>query len=196
MNFGPILGSLLGAFGGRALGGMIGGNTGRMIGSLAGSMLGSRGGSSMGGGGLGGMLGGLLGGKTQQPDTRNQTEFVATEVDEDHAALLISAMCSAAKSDGKVDQAELDAIMSRLGSVGADEEAFVRQELSGSVDLASLVARVPKGLETEVYAVSVLAIDMQSGLEAQYLSDLASSMGLSAGDVAQMRSSIKASLES
>ncbi len=101
-------------------------------------------------------------------------------------------MCSAAKSDGQVDEQELAAITSRLGDLDADEEALLRHELSGPVDLGALAASVPAGFEAEVYGVSLLAIDQVSGAEAEYLSDLAVALGLSAEQTAEIKRSVGA----
>ncbi len=205
MRFGPILGSLLGAFGGRALGNALGGNAGGMVGSLLGSMLGSNGASRLGGGGLGGGLGGLLGGNHQQQHGQQQTgqqqtshlvssdptqAAIPADLDDAHADVLIKAMCNAAKSDGTVDEKELHAIMGRLGEIGPEESAYLRQQLSGPVDLSGLLAAVPQGFEQEVYAVSLLAIDSVSGPEASYLKELASGLGLSAEATARLKESV------
>jgi uncharacterized membrane protein YebE (DUF533 family) len=199
MRLGPIVGSLLGAFGGRALGGAIGGNTGRMIGSLAGSMLGSS-----GIGGIGALFSKLTGGNNNnnttntditQPPAANLpaahlTGAAPYEMSEDHAAVLIKAMCTAAKSDGTVDEAEIAAIMGRLGQLDAEESAHLRSELAGPVDLAGLLAAVPAGLEHDVYAVSLLAIDVVSGPEASYLTELAAGLGLSDEITSKMKQAV------
>jgi uncharacterized membrane protein YebE (DUF533 family) len=112
------------------------------------------------------------------------------EVSEEHAAVIIRAMCTAAKSDGSVDEAELNAILDRLGEVGPEESAFLRSELAGPVDLAGLLASVPKGMEQEIYAVSLLAIDAASGPEAAYLAALASGLGLSEEAVNHMNQAV------
>ncbi len=192
MRLGSIVGSLLGAFGGRALGGAIGGNTGRMIGSMAGSMLGSGGMGS-----LGGLFSKLTGGNDQpaaQPQTQPAAlaQHVAPDADitEEQAFVLIKAMCNAAKSDGTVDETEINTIMGRLGQLDAEESAHLRSELSGPVDLAGLLASVPKGMERDVYAVSLLAIDAASGPEAAYLTELASGLGLSPDVVSSMKQAV------
>jgi uncharacterized membrane protein YebE (DUF533 family) len=193
MRLGPIVGSLLGAFGGRALGGAIGGNTGRMIGSMAGSMLGSGGLGS-----LGGLFSKFTGGNdksTTQPLAQNTGAPTvhpqeAPDISEEHAAVLIKAMCNAAKSDGTVDQNEINAIMGRLGELDAEESAHLRSELSGPVDLAGLLASVPQGMERDVYAVSLLAIDAVSGPEASYLTELANGLGLSAEVVSSLKQAV------
>jgi uncharacterized membrane protein YebE (DUF533 family) len=200
MRFGPIVASLLGSFGGRALGGKLGGNAGAMIGSLAGSLLGGQVGSAAGGGGgLGSLLGGLLGNKGQQGDQGAQGQPArladATpipDLSDDHAKILISAMCSAAKADGTVDEAEMTAITSRLGDLDAEETAMIRSELSGPVDLPGLIARVPRGFEHQVYGASLLAIDSVNGAEAAYLKQLADGLGLTAAEIAEINQAVMA----
>ena len=173
MSMGRMVGSLLGAFGGRALGGMLGGNTGRMIGSFAGSMLGSRGigGMGRGGGGLGSITD-LFGGDN------DKAEAAGAQIADDDAEILIRAMCNAAKADGSVDDSEVHNIMSRLGDLTRDEEAFLRHELSSPLDLAGFIPTVPSGMENEVYTMSVLAIDVDTGAEADYLAQLASGLNI------------------
>jgi uncharacterized membrane protein YebE (DUF533 family) len=199
MGFGRLVGSLLGGFGGRALGAALGGNTGAMIGSLAGSLLGSQ-----GAGGLTGLF------KQHQNQSQQQTSGVSRaaladtasgalggtsvnpEIDEVKAEILVKAMCSAAKSDGSVDDAEIKAIIGRLGEVDADEKALLERELAGPVDLPALLAVVPKGFEPQVYAASLLAIDSVSGAEAAYLTQLATGLGLSTTDVDQIKEAVGA----
>lgn len=209
MRLGPLVTSLLGSFGGRALGGALGGRTGSMIGSIAGSLLGGSVGNSMRGGrggGLASILGGVLGGAQPSLGTNNQggqsgqggqrrlaDAQPVPDLDDDHALVLIKAMCSAAKSDGKVDEAEIAAITKRLGDLDADEEALLRKELSGPIDLGALAAAVPSGFESEVYGVSLLAIDQVSGPEAEYLSDLAVALGLTAEQTNEIKRSVGAS---
>jgi uncharacterized membrane protein YebE (DUF533 family) len=207
MSFGRLVGSLLGGFGGRALGAALGGNSGAMIGSLAGSLLGGQ-----GAGGIGGLLGGLFGNKNgqrqgqqlgQQQDGISRAEMatnssagvggassVDPEIDEVKAEILVKAMCSAAKSDGSVDDAEIKAIIGRLGEVDAEEKALLQRELSGPVDLPALLAVVPRGFEPQVYAASLLAIDSTNGAEAAYLTQLATGLGLSTADVNEIREAV------
>jgi uncharacterized membrane protein YebE (DUF533 family) len=217
MRLGPIIGSLLGSFGGRAIGGALGGNTGRMIGSLAGSLLGSSASGNMGGM-LSGLFGGnnnhanqagnqtsnhsgspsaqaIPSASSSSADQRLQAypgaqQAALGEVSEEHAAVIIKAMCTAAKSDGTVDETELNAILERLGEVGPEESAFLRSELGSPVDLAGLLANVPKGMEQEIYAVSLLAIDAANGPEAAYLEALASGLGLSEEVTKQLKQAL------
>ena len=54
------------------------------------------------------------------------------------------------------------------------------------VDVQGLVKQVPKGAEKQIYAVSVMAIDLDRQKEAEYLGELASGLGLGPGEVNAM----------
>lgn len=147
-------------------------------------------------GGLGGLLGGLLGGGAQATvpaspgggsfgDVLNQSlanggePAVAPDpAHEATAALLLSAMIQAAKADGRIDAAEQKKLTDSLGQASADERQFVRSELAKPIDIAGLCAQVPQGMGPQVYGMSLMAIDLDSPLEAKYLSDLAAGLGL------------------
>lgn len=173
-GLGGLLGGLTGAARGAA--GGTGGGLGDMLGSLlgAGTTSGSAGnsvGNSAGGiGGLGGMLNDIMAGN-QPTQTPNAHQEVA-------AALMLKAMVQAAKSDGKLDQSEKQKLMDSLGDADPQEIAFVNDLLAQPVDVAALVDAVPRGLEEQVYLMSLMAIDLDSQHEAQYLHDLASALGL------------------
>ncbi len=160
-----LLGSMLGSRGGRMVGQLIGGRTGGMIGGFAGAFLG---GSQVR------KLGGLFrGGDDARAD--------AIEPMDDHQAeILIKAMTNAAKADGHVDDAEAEAIVSELGDLPADEQAFLRRELgSPFIPAHAVAALVPTDLAVEAYAVSLIAINVDTVEEADYLRQLASALGLS-----------------
>ena len=154
----------------------------------------------LGGGGLGGMLGGLTGalqgGGSQsgsfgevlasQFDTTPETAKPATAGQEAAAGLMLSAMLQAAKSDGKFDRAEQEKIVAQLGNVGPDERRFVEDELGKPVDVVGLAKRVPEGLETQVYMMSVLGIDLDQQQEARYLHDLSTELGINTQTVNQI----------
>lgn len=160
-------------------GGSGGGGLGALIGQLAG---GQSGGS--GAGGLGGLLGGLMsaaGGKgggdfgsiLNQSMQRDAPEAQPSQEQEAVAGLMLKAMIQAAKSDGKFDQGEQEKLMEHLGDVSAEERDFVNAEMRAPVDVAGLARQVPQGLERQVYAMSLLGIDLDNRAEAQYLHDLA-----------------------
>ena len=202
-----VLGSVIGALagGGQSSGTQPGGGG---LGSLVGGMLG--GGSSGGGtGGLGDMLGGLLGGGAQsnggglgdlfgmamnqfgaaQRGEATQARDAARSrmpagMDygqaERQAELLIKAMINAAKADGRVDRDEQQKIVERLGEVSREELEFVKHELDEPLDADAFIRSVPRGMEQQVYAVSLMAIDLDTNPEAQYMHRLAQGFGLSA----------------
>lgn len=163
---------LIGAFGGGAVGRMLGGRTGGMIGSMAGSLLSRNMGS--GGGGLGSMLGGLMGG-----GDKDDAVSAAAGMDDAEAMILIKAMCNAAKADGRVDEDEVNAIISRAGDLDAEDEVLLRAELNAPLDMAAFVAEVPAGMAAEVYAASLLPIEIDTASEVTYLKELGQALGLS-----------------
>lgn len=94
------------------------------------------------------------------------------------AEVMLSAMIQAAKSDGRIDPSEQGRLTQHLGDATQAEMDFVRGELARPVDIGALCARVPKGMEDQVYAVSLVAIDLDSQIEARYLAELAAGLGL------------------
>ena len=172
MSAARMVTGLIGAFGGGTLGRMLGGRTGGMIGSMAGSLLARK------GGGIGSLLGGLTGGGND-----DNSANAAADMDEAEAMILVRAMCSAAKADGQVDASEIDAIMQRAGDLDPEDERMLRSELRSDLDLDGLIADVPRGMEAEVYAMSLLPITVDSPEEVQYLGTLAQRLELSADQV-------------
>jgi uncharacterized membrane protein YebE (DUF533 family) len=189
------LGGLLEQIGGAQGGGQSGG-LGGLIGGLA-QAAGQGGGGAAGG--LGGLLGGLTGamqGKAQQSDSSfgevfnsqfDETPVEAIEPSADQeaaAALMLRAMIQATKADGELDDAEKAAIVERLGGdVDQQEAAFVQAEMQRPLDVDGLVADTPRALGPQVYAMSVLGINLDSQAEAQYLHKLAQGFGMEPGTV-------------
>lgn len=167
---------------GDVLGGMLGGASGAggSAGGLGGvlDMLG--GGAAAGGaaGGLGGLLNKALtgGGATPAGQSVNQAE-------EDAAGLMVRAMLQAAKSDGQIDADEQGKLMKSLGEMDAQEREFIQGELRKPVDIAGLAADVPNGMQSQVYMMSLMGIDLDSQAEAQYLHNFATAMNMSKSDV-------------
>ncbi len=187
-----MLGNLTGG-GAGGLGGLLGGLTGASrkptgtgasaggLGDMLGGLLGgaAAGSAGTGGiGGLGGMLGDLLAGK-QPAQAPNAHQEVA-------AALMLKAMVQAAKSDGKLDASEKQKLMQNLGEADPKEIAFVNDLLAQPVDIDALVNATPRGLEEQVYLMSLMAIDLDSQPEAQYLHQLATALGLDQASVNQI----------
>ncbi|MEW5974768.1 MAG: DUF533 domain-containing protein [Acidobacteriota bacterium] len=95
--------------------------------------------------------------------------------------VLVRAMVAAANADHTVDEVERKRILSKLeGSGLTDEErAFLTTELENPVGMRALIDQVtsPK-LAEEVYVASLLAIDVDSDAERNYLKRLAQGLGL------------------
>ncbi len=109
----------------------------------------------------------------QTPDEEAQLERTAL--------LAIRAMINAAKADGAIDGAEMGKIMGKLKDLGSDAEArdFVMSELQKPLDLDGLVAAVDNPeLAVQVYGASLLAIEIDTPAEREYLQKLADKLGL------------------
>lgn len=160
-----LLGQLTGGSGGQA-----GGGLGQIIGAVTGVL--AQAGAS---GGSGGSFGDLL---NQAISNRGQTTpKVAPSASQEAAAgLMLRAMIQAAKSDGKFDQAEQEKLVGRLGNVSVAERSFVNEELAKPIDTQGLARDVPRGLEQQVYAMSVMGIDLDNQNEAKYLHELAEAL--------------------
>ncbi|MFI0396547.1 tellurite resistance TerB family protein [Paracoccus jiaweipingae] len=159
-------------------------------------------GGAAAGAGLGGLLGGLLGGgagqkdlaqKDSQPSNdrsfgdlfndalikQDEPEVLPTPEQNAVAALMLKAMIQAAKSDGKIDDAEKQRLIGHLGDdIDEEERQFIRDQMAAPIDPQALAREVPKGLESQVYMMSLMAIDFDSQAEAEYLHALAQALGL------------------
>ena len=178
----PAAGGGLGALAGALLGGgrgAMGGGLMAVLGSLAYSALQSQGGAGAAPAGAPGMAGAVA--------PSNQTDM------QRKATLFIRAMIQAAKADGQVDQQETQRILGKLGDVGNDAEAreFVASEMRRPIDIASLVRDVTTPQEaSEVYAASLMAIEVDTQAERDYMADLAQALNLPGPVVAQIHSAL------
>lgn len=106
----------------------------------------------------------------------------------DEALLLIRAMIAAANADHAVDDVERHGILAKISAsgLGAEERSFIEQELSNPLDLRSLVAQVKSPeIAEQVYAASVLALEVDSDAERNYLQRLASALNLDTATIAK-----------
>lgn len=174
------LGDLLGQLTGGGAGGQgAQGGLGGLLGQLTG---GAGGGSSAGGlGGLGGLLGGLAaarGGSGGLEGLLQQDNPVQEPSEDEIAKLMLRAMTQAARADGDIDPAEKAKLLGMLEDGDPSDLAVVQQILEEPVSAGDLATETPKGLETQVYTMSVNAIDPDNQAEAQYLHDLASGLNI------------------
>lgn len=174
-GIGDILGSLAG--GGKSSGGlgglagMLGGAGGQSGGGLGGILDSLGGGSSQASaGGLGSLLNGVLQGNQASQPTNDQ---------EQQAEVMLRAMISAAKADGQIDQAEQQKIADHLEDVSQEEVALVRSIMNEPLNMQGLVNSIPNGMEQQAYFMSLLAINLDSQPEAEYLHKLAQGLNIS-----------------
>lgn len=104
-----------------------------------------------------------------------------TQQGEDMRLILLRAMISAAKADGHIDTSErarIEQQISDLG-IGAEEQRFLVQQLRADSDPIT-IARLSESEEqaTEIYLVSMLAIDLDTDEERRYLDRLGDALHL------------------
>jgi uncharacterized membrane protein YebE (DUF533 family) len=163
------------------------------LGALAGALLG--GGRGAVGGGLLAVLGSLAY-AAMQGQGRGAT---APESLDDPAAvqrkamLLLRAMIQAAKSDGQIDAREMERISGKLTEAGEDNEAraFVLRELRSPLDLEGLAREATSPQEgAEIYAASLMAIELDTQAERDYLARLATALHLPEEAVARIHGAL------
>jgi uncharacterized membrane protein YebE (DUF533 family) len=182
-------------------GGMSGAQLGG-LGAIAGALLGGGGGAVRGaaGGGAMAILGTLALAALKNARAGGQTvpgaQFtagaaplqadVAAVASEEGERLALRAMIAAAKADGQIDQSEMDRILGHLQAdeITEAERRFVLDEIRKPLDPADLAKDVHNPAQAaEVYAASLLAIDIDSEAERDYLRRLAAALRLDPGVV-------------
>jgi len=184
-NLGGILGSVLGSLGQNrtAAGG---------LGALAGAILGGGRKSTRGaiGGGTLAMLASLAFSALQKAGQRPATPPALMEAEtseqqqelENEAALIIKAMINAAKADGKIDREEVEKIVGKLDDDGItqEEKDFFQQEVNKPIDTASIIAAAgsDSNMAAQIYAASLLTIEVDTPAEQEYMQQLANGLKL------------------
>jgi uncharacterized membrane protein YebE (DUF533 family) len=185
-GLGGMLGDVLGSLGNNkaALGG---------LGALAGALLGggkSSARGAVGGGGLA-MLASLAFSalkKAGQAPAQAPRALLEPQTPleqqalEDDAEIIVKAMINAAKADGKIDQKEIERIVGKLDDDGLtqEEKDFFVTEANKPLDLDGVVASAGNQPEqaAQIYAASLLAIEVDTRAEQAYMQQLASGLGL------------------
>lgn len=109
--------------------------------------------------------------------------------DRDEALLLVHAMIAAANADHRVDDEERRRILDAIDEAGAgtDEREFLLAELENPMDLATLASHATSpDLARRVYLASLMAIDVDTPAEANYLARLAQRLGLDQEQVQEL----------
>lgn len=106
----------------------------------------------------------------------------ATEAGQQRLArTLLRAMIAAAKADGHVDAQEQARIFAEMdkANLDAEDKAFVMDELRAKLDVDAVAAAATTQEEAvEIYAASLLAVDVDNAAERGYLAMLAARLTL------------------
>lgn len=108
--------------------------------------------------------------------------------------LMARSMISAAKADGQIDTQESQAILHQINGLDlpAEDKAFLFEEYGRPLDIEGLARDVDSPEHAaEVYAASLLMLEPPSAPEKIYLDTLARSLGLEAGLVQQIHTTVE-----
>ncbi len=197
------------------LGGLLGGGSGKGLGSnknlalgslaaLAAAVLGGKGGfkKAMGGGALA-MLATMAFSALKKGGHRNaqvplglrapENDIEVREL-ENNASLILTSMLNAAKADGQIDKEEVQKILGQAKEEGMDRETqeFIMAELKKPIDLNGLCAqaRHQPELAAQLYAASLLAIEVDTKAEQSYLQQLGQGLGLDRATLQQLHTMV------
>ena len=102
---------------------------------------------------------------------------------ENGAELVVAAMINAAKADGRIDKDEYRLITGKLQKAGLqqDDMYYIMEELQKPMNTEGLVraAKNTPGLAAQIYAATLMAIEVDTPAEKTYVEELASGLGLS-----------------
>ena len=122
-------------------------------------------------------------------------ELPEATVSQETATLVLRAMIDAAKADGHIDTTERQKITAKLQESGADPDSlsFLESEMARPADPDGLAADAPDPVvAAQVYAASLLAIEVDTPAEQAYLRHLAGQLGLDHTVVAQLHQALGA----
>ena len=110
------------------------------------------------------------------------SQIIGKDVDElnsrEEVYILLKAMIYAAKIDGTVDSSEREKIMEFMGNMSKVEQMFVEQELQKELYIEEFLKEIPKGMEKQVYYMSLFAIDIDNEAEQNYLELLSNKLNI------------------
>jgi uncharacterized membrane protein YebE (DUF533 family) len=109
--------------------------------------------------------------------------------------VLVRAMIAAARSDGRLDAQESQAIFQRIQSLALapEDEALLTAEMGRPVDMDAIVnsAASPE-MAAEIYLASLLAVDVDTAAEKSYLAMLAARLNLAPELVTELHRQVDA----
>lgn len=176
-GIGAVLGSLLGG-GTKSISGAVKGGALAVLAGIAYKAFANASQSAQSGGAPGGaqFSGGDVPLGMKAPQTPAESQAL-----ENTAALVIRGMINIAKADGEVSGDEIQRIVGKLkdAGMGGDAEAWILNQLRQPLDLDAFAAEIPsQEVAAQVYAASLLAVEVDTPQERQYLADFAAKTGL------------------
>jgi len=109
-------------------------------------------------------------------------QILGKEVDElnsrEEVYILLKAMIYAAKVDGEIDETERAKIMEFMGNMSKVEQMFVEHEFQKELKVEEFLKEIPKGMEKQVYYMSLFALDVDNEAERDYLELLSTKLNL------------------
>jgi uncharacterized membrane protein YebE (DUF533 family) len=124
-------------------------------------------------------------------------QFLPAPVSEDHSRAVLKALITAAKSDGHIDARERDLIEEKLAALADEPElrSWIDAEVARPLDPADVAAAASSmEVASEMYLMSVLAVDTESFMERAYLDALAMKLNLPADLKMQLEAEAKQAL--
>lgn len=112
---------------------------------------------------------------------RPQREPAEDEALERSAQLVLKGMVNAAKADGRIGPIEMQRIVGKLQESGADQQVqqWLMQQMQEPLDVRAFAAEIPDSeTAAQVYAASLLAIEVDTDAERRYLAEFADALGL------------------
>ena len=109
------------------------------------------------------------------------------------ARMLLRAMIAATKADGHIDEQERARLLGEMDrlNLAADDKVFVTDELQAKLDIDAVAGAATTQEEaSEIYAASLLAIDVDNAAERGYLTMLAARLNLDDSLVAHLHQSV------
>jgi len=102
---------------------------------------------------------------------------------QDDIHILLKAMINASKADGFIDEKEQDRIIEFMGNLSDEEKLFVKKEMEKPLDIETFLKEIPKGMEKQVYYMSLFAIDLDVEAEKNYLEILEKKLHLTEDEI-------------
>jgi len=100
--------------------------------------------------------------------------------------ILLKAMINASKCDGIIDSKEQEKIIEFMGKISMEEKLFVKREMQTPLNSEEFLKEIPKGMERQVYYMSLFAIDLDVEAERDYLEMLEKKLNLTKDEISNI----------